>query len=163
MTEQKLYVDMTCEQVFDTYADMVYRLAFARTGSRYDADDILQTVFMKLVKSEVVFRDREHVKAWLIKVTVNTSKNLLTSAWMRLTEPLGDDLAVEMAEKSEVYYAVMALPAKYRTAIHLYYYEGYSSKEIAGLLGMKEATVRTRLRRATEKLKTQLKGAEFDV
>ncbi len=159
MNEKEIFFEKT----FDKYSDMVYRLAFSRTNSRYDADDILQTVFLKLVKSNVEFRDDEHIKAWLIRVTLNTSKNLLLSAVRRLTLPLEDTLAFEMKEKSEVYYAVMKLSVKYRTVIHLFYYEGYSILEIAKLLDTKEATVKTQLNRARQKLKTELKGEEFDV
>ena len=93
---------LTVDSIFDKYCNTVYRLAFARTKNTYDADDILQTVFMKLCGSNTEFRDEEHIKAWLIKVTVNTSKNLLTSAWMRLTDGMDDSLSSEMQEKSEV-------------------------------------------------------------
>lgn len=159
MNEKEIFYEKT----FDKYSAMVYRLAFSRTNSRYDADDILQTVFLKLVKSNVDFLDDEHIKAWLIRVTLNTSKNLLLSAVRRLTLPLEDTLAFEMKEKSEVYYAVMKLSVKYRTVVHLFYYEGYNTKEIAKLLDTKEATVKTRLNRARQKLKAELKGEEFDV
>lgn len=151
------------EEVFDKYSSMVYRLAFSRTNSRYDADDILQTVFLRLVKSNTDFTDEEHIKAWLIRVTLNTSKNLLSSAFRRLTLPLEDTLVSEMKERSEVYYAVMKLPVKYRTVVHLFYFEGYNVAEIAELLDTKEATVKTRLKRAREKLSLQLKGEDFDV
>ena len=155
--------NMTIEAVFDRYCDTVYRLAFARTKNRFDAEDVLQTVFMKLLKTEKVFSEEEHLKAWLLKVTVNSSKNLLTSAWMRLTEGMKDDITAEIPEYTEVYPAVAALPSKYRTVIHLFYYEGYSVNEIAGILDVKEATVKTRLARAREKLKVKLEGVELDV
>lgn len=159
MKEREIFFEKT----FDKYSNMVYRLAFSRTNSRYDADDILQTVFLKLVKSKVEFRDDEHIKAWLIRVTLNTSKNLLLSAFRRLTLPLEDTLAFEMKEKSEVYYAVMKLSAKYRTVIHLFYFEDLSISEIAQLLDTKEATVKTRLSRARQKLQSELKGENFGV
>lgn len=159
MNEKEIYY----EKIFDKYSSMVYRLAFSRTNSRYDADDVLQTVFLKLVKSNLEFSSEEHTKAWLIRVTLNTSKNLLLSAFRRLVLPLEDTLAVEMKESSEVYHAVMKLSVKYRTVIHLFYFEGYSISEIAKLLGTKEATVKTRLNRARQKLKIELEGEEFDV
>ena len=151
------------ERIFDKYSSMVYRLAFSRTNNRYDADDILQTVFLKLVKADVDFTEDEHIKAWLIKVTLNTSKNLISSAFRRLTLPLEDTLATEMKSKTEVYYAVMKLPTKYRTVIHLYYFEGYSVTEMAKWLETKEATVKTWLSRARAKLGTELKGEDFGV
>ena len=154
---------LTVDSIFDKYCNTVYRLAFARTKNTYDADDILQTVFMKLCGSNTEFRDEEHIKAWLIKVTVNTSKNLLTSAWMRLTDGMDDSLSSEMQEKSEVYYAVLKLPLKYRTVIHLHYYEGYTAAQIAQITSSKEATVKTQLKRARERLAKELKGEDFGV
>lgn len=155
--------DMTIDTVFGKYCDTVYRLAFARTKNRFDAEDVLQTVFLKLLKTDTVFSEEEHLKAWLLKVTVNSSKNLLTSAWMRLTDAMRDDVTAEMPENMEVYPAVMALPVKYRTVIHLFYYEGYSCREIATLLNTNEATVKTRLARARQRLAVTLKGEDFDV
>ena len=162
MSEKNL-CGMTAEQVFERYHETVYRLAFARTKNRFDAEDVLQTVFLKLLKSDTYFSDPEHIKAWLIKVTVNTSKNLLTSAWVRLTEGLKDELTADDYKSFEVYSVVMGLPLKYRTVIHLFYYEGYSCAQIAAILDTKEATVKTRLKRARERLKSDLKGESFDV
>ena len=87
MNERNL-CGMTVEAVFDKYCNTVYRLAFSRTQNKYDAEDILQTVFLRLCKCDTVFSDEEHIKAWLIKVTVNTSKNLLSSAFRRLTKTI---------------------------------------------------------------------------
>lgn len=144
--------------VLSRYADMVYRLAFARTKSRYDADDILQEVFLRYIRSAPDFQEEEHCRAWLIRTTVNCSKTLLMSAWFRKTVPLDDTLVAEMRETGEVYDAVLRLPKTYRTVVHLYYYEGYSVAEIGGLLGCKEATVKTRLHRARNLLRDTLKG-----
>ena len=144
--------------VLSRYADLVYRLAFARTKSRYDADDILQEVFLRYIRSAPDFQEEEHCRAWLIRTTVNCSKTLLMSAWFRKTVPLDDTLVAEMRETGEVYDAVLRLPKAYRTVVHLYYYEGYSVAEIGGLLGCKEATVKTRLHRARNLLRDTLKG-----
>ena len=144
--------------VLSRYADMVYRLAFARTKSLYDADDILQEVFLRYIRSAPDFQEEEHCRAWLIRTTVNCSKTLLMSAWFRKTVPLDDTLVAEMRETGEVYDAVLRLPKAYRTVVHLYYYEGYSVAEIGGLLGCKEATVKTRLHRARNLLRDTLKG-----
>ena len=89
---------------------------------------------------------------------MNCSKTLLMSAWFRKTVPLDDTLVAEMRETGEVYDAVLRLPKAYRTVVHLYYYEGYSVAEIGGLLGCKEATVKTRLHRARNLLRDTLKG-----
>lgn len=154
---------MSLEEVFDKYCNTVYRLAYARVGNKYDAEDILQTVFLKLCKADVEFAEEEHIKAWLLKVTVNSSKNLLTSGFFRFTEPLHDGITAPEHEVSEVYLQVAKLPLKYRTAVHLHYYEGYSVKEIAEITGTNEATVKTRLKRARARLAEVLKGDEIYV
>ena len=160
---EKFPEGMSVEDVFDRYADTVYRLAYARTKNKYDAEDVLQTVFLRLVRADTVFTDGEHLKAWLIRVTVNVSKNLLSSAWMRLTDPMPEALCDEPQDVSEVFFAVRKLPLKYRTVIHLFYYEDYSCARIGQILGVKEATVRTRLKRGRERLAAELKGEEPDV
>lgn len=157
------FCGLTTEAVFDRYCDTVYRLAYARTGNRFDAEDILQTVFLKLCKGDTVFSDEEHIKAWLLRVTVNTSKNLLTSAWMRLTDGLHENISAPVHEVSEVYIEVLRLPVKYRTVIHLHYFEGYSCAQIAKITSTNEATVKTRLKRARQRLEQALKGENFDV
>lgn len=160
---EKILDNMNIDEVFDKYSTTVYRLAFARVGNRFDAEDILQTVFVKLCGVEIRFADEEHLKAWLLKVTVNTSKNLLTSAWKRLTEGLNDNIAVPEHEVGEIYTEVLKLPVKYRTVIHLHYFEGYSCAQIAEITFSNEATVKTRLKRARERLAQKLKGEIFDV
>ena len=85
-------LDDSVDEILDRYAAMVYRLAFARTKNRFDADDILQEVFMRYIRSIPDCRDEEHRKAWLIRTTINCSKTLLTSAWFRKTVPLDDTL-----------------------------------------------------------------------
>lgn len=149
------------EDVLNRYSAMVYRLAFARVKNCYDADDILQNVFLRYMRSGTVFHDEEHRKAWLIRATINCGKSLLTSAWFRRISPMDDSLYTEMKEHSEVYYAVMELPPKYRTVVHLFYFEEYSVAEIANLTSQKEATVKSQLHRARGLLREKLKG-DFD-
>ena len=163
MEENKKYIKPDDATVFDTYADTVYRLAFSRTKSRHDADDILSEVFLRYVRANPKFDCAEHIKAWLIRTTINCSKSFLTSYWVRKIVPLDDSLYTHMKENSEVYYAVMELPVKYRTVIHLYYYEGYSIKEIADILQVTESAIKSRLSRARDTLKQKLKGVEIDV
>ena len=155
------------DRIYRDYSGMVYRLALLRCGSRADAEDVFQEVFLRLVRRPPEFESEEHVKAWLIRVTINCSHKLTNSAWFRKTEP-ADELfgcAESGAEGSpELIEAVLALPEKYRTVVHLFYYEGYSGAEIARLLGISESAVRTRMQRAREKLRATLgddPGGEF--
>ena len=147
-------------RILEKYADTVYRLAFSRTKSSYDAEDIMQNVFIKFIKCDVNFESDEHIKAWLIRVTINLSKNLLASAWFKRTTTLEDDIVVTLREESEVYRYVLDLPAKYRTVIHLFYYEDMSTASISEILNIKESTVRSQLHRARNMLKNKMKGDE---
>ena len=151
------------DALFEAYADMVYRLAFLRTKSGTDADDIVQEVFLRALRAKPTWNSPEHQKAWFLKVTINCSKSLLTSAWRRNTAPENENLLIEMQTSTEVYPYVLALPTKYRTVIHLYYYEGYRVAEIAKIMGASENTVKSHLFRARDMLREQLKGEFQDV
>lgn len=153
------------EEIVRTYGDMVYRVACSYTKSHYDAEDAMQNVFCKLLTKNMAFKDEEHVKKWLIRVTINECKNMLVTFWRKKVVSW-DENPVEQIfstqEKSELYEAVMQLPAKYRVVIHLFYYEGYSTREIGELMHLKEAAVRTRLVRGRKILKKELKEAWQD-
>ena len=150
------------ETVFKRYADMVYRLAFVRTGSRSDSDDILQEVFLRYMKVWQKMKSEEHIKATLIRITVNCSNSLLSSAWFKKTAPLDENISVtDNASSENALSEVLKLPLKYRTVIHLHYYMGYSVAEIAELTKTNPSTVKTRLSRAREQLKKTLKEEEL--
>lgn len=151
------------EALFEAYADMVYRLAFLRTKNGSDADDVVQEVFLRALRAKPEWNGLEHQKAWFLKVTLNCTKSLLTSAWRRHTAPEDENLLVQMKTTTEVYPYVLALPVKYRTVIHLYYYEGYRVAEIAKLMNASENTVKSHLFRARDMLREQLKGEFQDV
>ena len=142
------------------YFDTVYRLALARVGNRDWADDVVQDVFLRYIKSDKDFSDEEHIKAWLITVTVNCTKSLFMSPWNKKHVPLTEDIEFETPERNDVYFAVAKLPVKYRTVIHLFYYEDMPIKQIAEVLGTKEATVKSLLHRARTLLKPLLGGRE---
>ncbi|MGN1116423.1 MAG: RNA polymerase sigma factor [Candidatus Ornithomonoglobus sp.] len=148
----------TYDDIAQRYIDTVYRLALARTKSREHAEDVTQDVFLKLMQSKKQFEREEHLKAWLLRVTINHTKDLLMSSWLRKTDALDENIPVEDNEKSELYEAVMQLPVKYRTVIHLHYYEGYSIDEIAGIMKIKQGTVKAQLHRGREMLKNILVG-----
>lgn len=153
---------ISAAQAFEKYSDMVYRLAVARVKNKYDADDILQEVFLRFIKYKDKVENEEHLKALLIRITINCSKSLLTSGWFKRTEPLSESLSVR-DEYSDTLDAVLRLPQKYRTVIHLHYYMGYSVEEIAKILKSKPSTVKSQLHRARQKLKIDLKGDEVNV
>ena len=151
------------DALFEAYANTLYRLASLRTKSGSDADDIVQEVFLRALRAKPTWNSPEHQKAWFLKVTINCSKSMLTSAWRRYTAPENENLLTEMQTDTEVYPYVLALPTKYRTVIHLYYYEGYRVAEIAKIMGASENTVKSHLFRARDMLREQLKGEFQDV
>jgi len=145
----------------DTYADSVYRVAYSYTYSKADAEDVLQNVFLKLFQSRQSFNSEEHLKRWLIRVAVNECHNLHRTFWkrniirMEEIEKSAQDLLAD--NEIDLHNALLQLPSKYRVIIHMYYYEGYKTKEISKILKIKEATVRTRLARGRDRLRELLK------
>lgn len=171
---------MTPENRIRAYSDMVYRIAFARAGTREDADDIYQEVFLRYIKKQPEFRDEEHAKAWFIKVAVNCSRKFLGGS-VRKREVSGDwfvDTETELPgdgerdsaqtpeerifadeSKAELYRGLQKLSPDARLLLHLYYFEELKTAEIAKLMHRKESTVRVQLSRAREKLKAQFEAA----
>lgn len=145
--------------IIKKYKDSIFAIAFQYCKNSYDADDVVQEVFFKYYTAKREFESEEHIRNWLIRVAVNTSKKLLVSPWKKRhlsLEDYAETLAFEEPEESEVFYAVMKLPEKYRIVVHLYYQEDYSTKEIAEILHIRESTVSTRLLRARKMLKETL-------
>lgn len=148
--------------IMEAYGDMVYHLALSQTKNIANAEDVYQEVFIKYFKVNKVFRNDIHVKAWLIRVTINLCKDLRGSAWARHTAPLDENLVSEEEESgSEVYQIVLSLPPKYRAVVHLFYYEEMTTAEISKVLKIREGSVSSRLSRARAMLKEKLKG-EYD-
>ncbi len=150
--------DKTPEQLIAAYGGMVYRLAYAQTRSRHDADDIFQNVFLQVVRRRPAFESEAHEKAWLIRVTLNALKSHWRAAWRRHDVPLDDRIPFPAPEENALDDALRRLPPKYRAAIHLYYFEGYTAEEIARMSGEKPSAIRTRLTRARAQLRELLKG-----
>ena len=147
------------------YMDTIFRVAFNHLKSRTEADDVTQNVLLKLYRAGKSFESDTHLKHWLIRVTVNECKRASRSPWRRV-EPIEDyasTLSFDTPEQSELFSVVMELPAKYRVATLLYYFEDYSTEEIARLLKIPKATVGTHLKRARERLKIKLLEAESHV
>ena len=146
----------TYEDIAHRYIDTVYRLALSRTKSPEYAEDITQDVFVKFMQTSKKFESDEHIKAWLITVTINCTKDLFLSSWFKKTEELDENISAPEKEESDLYYALMKLPQKYRTVIHLHYYEGYRVNEIARIIKVSEGTVKSQLHRGREMLKSIL-------
>lgn len=144
-----------------SYGDMIFRVACHALGHRQEAEDVTQTVLLRLYQQKEDFAGEEHLKHWLIRVAVNESRKILRSPWRKRRVPLEEwDAVTEPAEDSGVLDAVMALEAKYRLPVYLYYYEGLSVAEVAQALKSNPSTVQTRLQRAREKLKAALTESE---
>ena len=154
---------MTCQQraeyLAQTYSDAILRLSYTYLKNTSDAQDICQSVFVKLLTQPQEFESAEHERAYILRMAANACKDLLKSPWHKRTcglEACGD-LPAPQAEEGSVLSAVNELPAHYRSVIYLYYYEGYSVKEIAEILRIKETTVQTRLMRARNALREIVK------
>ena len=149
----------TFERIAGACGDTLYRVAFHAVGNRPDAEDVVQTVLLRLYERKEGFESEEHLKHWLLRVAVNESRKLLRAFWRRRVVALDEEWdapAPSGEEGRELLSAVMALEPRYRVAVYLYYYEGCSVKEAAALMGAKESTVQTWLQRAREKLRAAL-------
>lgn len=145
--------DIEFTEKVNTYKNMIFRLALTYLKNIQEAEDVTQDVFIKLFKCDKKFKTAEDERAWLIRVTINASKDVLKSAWLKRTVPIVEDIPFEHEEHGELFYAVHQLESKYRSVIHLYYYEDYSIRDISKVLRIKETTVQTRLYRARKQLK----------
>lgn len=147
-------------RLLDQYGNRILRLAYTYLHNMSDAEDILQDTLLQFLKKAPSFDSAEHEKAWLLRVAANLSKNRIDYERLRASDELNEELVAEEREDlSFVWEAVRELPSQYREVIHLFYHEGYPTAEIAKILGRKESTVRSDLRRGREKLKTVLKEA----
>jgi len=158
----KSYRPEDFEAVVIKHENRLYRTAFAITGNMSDAEDIVQEVFLRTYEKAPEFESEEHEKAWLIRVTVNLCNSQLRSPWYKRRWPLLESYPATEPEQHELLEQIMTLPSKYRTVIHLFYYEGYSIKDISGVTGQKESTVRCHLTRARQKLKSILKEDDYE-
>ena len=157
--------------VLDTYSDLIIRLCYSYVKTMHDAEDIAQDVFLELIRRKPAFTDNNHEKAWLLRTAVNKCKNHLKSGWVSKTVPLEDNLSDSALQtedsglddtKRAVLEAVNSLPEKYRTVIHLFYYEDYSVARIAEILHSREGTIKSQLNRGRQLLKTKLMEAWND-
>lgn len=153
-------------RLVELFSGTVFRTALCYTKNQHDADDIMQDVFLKLYTYEKGFESDEHIKAWLIRVTINHCKNLLKSISYRLSEPIekAENIPAYEQEENGLLSVITELNPKVRAAMYMFYYEGYSVKEIAHITGEKETTITTRLSRGRKQLKKLLlKGGYYEL
>lgn len=163
MNDISLRTDEIIEQDLDCYGDMLLRLAYSYMKNMHDAEDILQDVFVQLMKNINTLESSEHKKSWLITVTRNLCKNKLKSSWFKKRDELVELPYYDNYKNDDVLDAVMKLPLKYREVIHLFYYEDYTTAQIAEVINKKESTVRSLLHRGRNILKDTLKeGYDFE-
>ncbi len=150
------------EHYFDEYGNMVLRLAYSYVHNMADAEDILQETLIKVLEAEPSFENAAHEKAYILRAAANASKNHLSRSRLHQTDELSEELAAEdRADLSFVWEAVKSLPETAGAVLHLYYYEGCKTAEIAQILGRSESTVRSDLKRGRERLREMLKE-EYD-
>ena len=155
MAENLNSCDDNCELILTRNAKTVYRTAYLRVGNRYDAEDVMQEVFMRYVRYRPEFENTEHEKAWFIRAAINASSTHTRHLSARREVPLEDEVPAPdpAVPDDELLQAIMRLPKSQRSVIQLYYYDGVPTKEIAESLGKSDAAVRIILTRAREKLK----------
>lgn len=149
----------------EQHQNTVYRTALHALGSPQDADDAVQEVFLRLYSYRGTFEGEEHLRRWLLRVTVNCCRDLLKSPWRNRRVPLEalpEPPVFDRPEQAALYREVLALPEKYRTVLYLFYYEELTVKEIGELLELKDSTVTTRLSRARDRLRERLGEAWRD-
>ena len=148
------------EDLVAQYENPLFRAALAILGDVPEAEDAVQDAFVRYLEKRPAFRDGDHQRAWLLTVLANGCKSRLRARKRRGTVELLDVYPAPDAGSREVLEAVMALPPRERAAVHLFYYEGYSTDEIAAILGQRPGTVRSHLSRARQSLREQLKGED---
>ena len=154
------------ETVIQRYKGTVYSVALSYVNSRDDADDIFQEVFLIYFRTNPQFNDEEHRKAWLIRTTINCSKRVVDSTYRKRTVPLDEmeeeSFQFQTKEENAVYVALQALPEKYRTVLHLFYFEDMSIEMICKVLDLKTSTVKVQLMRGREMMKEKLKEEGYN-
>ena len=148
------------QELMDKYKNNIYAAAFSICKNASDAEDVVQDTFLQYYMKHNEFDNEQQIRAWLIRVAINKSKNILSSFWRRNKLPLEEymeTLSFETPLSRELFEEVMKLPEKYRVVVHLFYYEDYSIKEIAGILKTSESNVKVRLSRGRAMLKVALK------
>lgn len=148
------------EEIASKYMNAIYKVAINACKNKADAEDVVQNTFIKLWKQDKEFKDEEHVRKWLIRVAINECNSLFRTPWKKRVVSLDEveGISFSTPEKTELFYALQKLNQKEREIVHLYYYEEYGIREISEIMEMSETAVQTRLYRARNKLREELKG-----
>ena len=155
-----LRTDREIINIYNRQADTVFYICYSFMKNKPEAEDMMQETFLRLISSGKTFENERHEKAWLIVTASNLCKNALKRHW-RKEESIDDNVALAsqvVESDNSVLEAILSLPTEYKTVVYMYYYEGYSTADIAGYLRCPHATVRSRLSRARKTLKTKLGG-----
>ncbi len=151
--------DREAVRIVETYSDMLMRIALNRVNSVAEAEDVVQGTYERLMRRQPRFESREHEKAWLIRTAIRICIDELRRASRRTSVPLNEEIASAYSQESfELLETIRTLPEKDRDAVYLFYYEEYSTKDVARILGEREGTTRSRLSRARQKLRTIMEG-----
>lgn len=155
--------DREIVRIVETYSDMLMRIALNRMNGIAEAEDVVQSTFERLMKRQPRFETREHEKAWLIRTAIRICIDEARRAGRRTSVPLNEEIAAAYSEESfELLETVRQLPEHDRDAVYLYYYEEYTIREIAKILGEREGTTRSRLSRARKKLRAIMEGEAYE-
>ena len=150
------------EIIIKKYSKTVYKTAYSIVQNKDDAEDVFQNVFLRYIKKHPRFNDEAHEKAWFIRVTVNAAKSFVSQAWYKNTEAISEQIVYAQNDKFDLDFAIKQLNPRDRTIIYLFYYEGYKTDEIAKIMKMTSAAVRTALSRTRNKLKIILEKEGYN-
>ncbi len=152
------------EYYVKSFSGVVFRTAMCYMKNKADADDIMQEVFLKFYTSDTYFVNDAHAKAWLIKVTANMCRNMLKNPWRRFTQPIeaAENMILEDKKDNGLVSVIMKMKSKNRIVLYMHYFEGYSTREIAEILGIKENAVTSQLYRGRKQLKDLLLKEGYD-
>lgn len=155
--------DTTITDIYNRHVDMVYKICFILLKNTNDTEDAVQSIFTKIIEKNITFESIEHEKAWLIVSSKNHCKNLLRHWWKKII-PFDNNLHDSSVsdDTSSILELVLNLPDKYKLPIYLYYYEGYSTDDIANILSLNPSTLRSRLKKGRELLKIELGGENYE-
>lgn len=155
-------MDLEIDELIEEYSNMILQIAYQNLFNKSEAEDITQEVFIKLIKNLKNLKSKEHIKAWIIRVTINLSKDYNKSFWNKNTTAIDEELKYFDEENRSVFKELSKLNPEYRNIIYLYYYQGYKITEISEILSMNQNTVSSYLTRARKELKNILEdGGEI--